>query len=83
MIIRKGRQDRKKGWFESFIDDTNIIEKFGFLIWFGMIGILYIIFDGFDIWIRIASSVFIFIVLSLLVYGFGVFMSSDERDWNR
>ena len=81
-MIRK-KQELKKGWFESFIDDTNIIEKFGFLIWFGMIGILYIIFDGFDIWIRIASSVFIFIVLSLLVYGFGVFMSSDERDWNR
>ena len=48
-----------------------------------MIGILYIMFDGFDIWIRIASSVSIFIVLSLLVYGFAIFMSSDERDWNR
>ena len=81
-MIRK-KQELKKGWFESFIDDTNIIEKFGFLIWFGMIGILYIMFDGFDIWIRIASSVSIFIVLSLLVYGFAIFMSSDERDWNR
>lgn len=83
MKIMRRKEQKPKGWFESFIDDTNIIEKFGFLIWFGMIGILYIMFDGFDIWIRIASSVSIFIVLSLLVYGFAIFMSSDERDWNR
>ena len=83
MIINRKKQQKPKGWFESFIDDTNIIEKLFFLIWFGMIGILYIMFDGFDIWIRIASSVSIFIVLSLLVYGFAIFMSSDERDWNR
>ena len=82
MIVRK-KDVKPKGWFESFIDDTNIIEKLFFLIWLGVIGIFYIMFDGFDIWIRIASSVSIFIVLSLLVYGFAIFMSSDERDWNR
>ena len=33
MIIRKGRQDRKKGWFESWIDDTTFIEKIVYIIW--------------------------------------------------
>ena len=81
-MIRK-KQELKKGWFESFIDDTNIIEKLMFLIWFGMIGILYIMFDVFDMWIRILLSIGSFILLSLLIYGFAVFMSSEERDWNR
>ena len=83
MIINKRNQPKSKGWFESFIDDTNIIVKFGFLIWFGMIGILYIMFDVFDMWIRILLSIGSFILLSLLIYGFAVFMSSEERDWNR
>ena len=51
MIIRKGRQDRKKGWFEAFIDNTNIIEKAIFLIWFGMIYMFYLMFDMFDIFL--------------------------------
>ena len=81
-MIRK-KQELKKGWFESFIDDTNIIEKLMFLIWFGMIAILYIMFDGFDIWIRVSLSVGLFILLSTMIYGFAVFMSSEERYWNR
>ena len=81
MIRRK--QPKPKGWFEAFIDDTNIIEKLFFLIWFGMIGILYIMFDGFDIWIRVSLSVGLFILLSTMIYGFAVFMSSEERYWNR
>ena len=53
MVINKNRNKQlKKGWFEQFIDDTNIIEKLIFLIWFGMIGIFYIMFDMFDILIR-------------------------------
>ena len=81
MIRRK--QPKPKGLFEAFIDDTNIIEKLFFLIWFGAIGIFYVMFDMFNIWIRVLLSVGLFTVLSLLIYGFAVFMSSEERDWNR
>ena len=81
MIRRK--QPKPKGWFESFIDDTNIIEKLVFLGWFCSIGVFYIMFDMFDIWIRILISVGLFSLSSILIYGFAVFMSSDERYWNR
>ena len=83
MKIMRRKEQKPKGWFESFIDDTNIIEKFGFLIWFGMIGILYIMFDGFDIWIRILLSVGLFSLSSIIIYGFAVFMSNEDRYWNR
>ena len=82
MIVRR-RQQKPIGWFEAFIDNTNIIEKAIFLIWFGMIYMFYLMFDMFDIWIRILISVGLFSLSSILIYGFAVFMSSDERDWNR
>ena len=81
MMVRR-KQEPKKGWFESFIDDTNIIEKLVFLIWFGMIGILYIMFDMFDMWLRILVSIGVFSLSSILIYWFGSFMSSQERHWN-
>ena len=82
MIVRK-KDVKPKGWFESFIDDTNIIEKLFFLIWFGAIGIFYVMLDWFNIWIRVLLSVGLFTLLSTMIYGFAVFMSSEERDWNR
>ena len=82
MVINKNRNKQlKKGWFEQFIDDTNIIEKLIFLIWFGMIGIFYIMFDMFEWWIRLLISISLFSLSSTLIYWFGVFMSSEERDW--
>ena len=82
MIINKRNQPKPVGWFEAFIDDTNIIEKILFLMWFGMIYMFYIVFDMFDIWIRILISIGLFSLSSLLIYWFGVFMSSEERNWN-
>ena len=84
MIINRKKQSKPKGWFESFIDDTNIIEKLIFIIWFTLPYFLFLMLDGIpNIWIKIASSIGSFILLSLFIYGFAVFMSSDERDWNR
>ena len=80
MIRRK--QPKPKGWFEAFIDDTNIIEKFIFLMWFCVIGAFYVMLDWFDIWIRVLLSVGLFTVLSILVYGFACFMSNQDRSWN-
>tara|TARA_Y100000296_G_C4990720_1_gene165284 strand:- start:190 stop:438 length:249 start_codon:yes stop_codon:yes gene_type:complete len=81
MMIRR-KPELKRGWFESWIDDTNIIEKLIFLIWFGMIGIFYIMFDMFNMWIRILVSIGSFTILSVLIYWFGIFMSSKDRNWN-
>ena len=75
MVVRK-KQEIKKGWFESFLDDTNIIEKLFFLVWFGVIGLFYVMFDMFNIWIRILLSVGLFTLLSTLIYGFAVFMNT-------
>ena len=81
MIVRR-RQQKPKGWFEAFIDDTNIIEKILFLMWFGVIYMFYLMFDMFDIWIRILISIGLFSLSSFVIYWFGVFMSSEERHWN-
>ena len=84
MIINRKKQQKPKGWFESWIDDTNIIEKLIFMIWFSLPYFLFLMLDGIsNIWIKVSSSAGVFILLSLLIYGFAVFMSSDERDWNR
>ena len=84
MIIRKGRQDRKKGWFESWIDDTTFIEKIVYIIWCVLPYGLFIMLDFIpNILIRLLIVSTIFIVVSLLIYGFGTFMSGDERRWNR
>tara|TARA_R100000008_G_scaffold84653_1_gene72644 strand:- start:616 stop:867 length:252 start_codon:yes stop_codon:yes gene_type:complete len=83
MIIRK-KDNKPKGWFESWLDDTNIIEKLIFMIWFTLPYFLFLMLDGIpNIWIKVTSTIGIFVSLSLLIYGFAVFMSSDERDWNR
>ena len=39
-------------------------------------------FDWFDMWIRVLISIGMFVVLSLIIYGFAKFMSSEERLWN-
>ena len=80
MIRRK--QEPKKSWSESFIDDTNFIEKIVFILWFGTGGMFYLMFDWFDMWIRVLISIGMFVVLSLIIYGFAKFMSSEERHWN-
>ena len=81
-VIRRN-QPKPKGWFEAFIDDTNIIEKLVFLMWFCVIGAFYVMLDWFDIWIRVLLSVGLFSLSSMMIYGFAVFMSNEDRYWNR
>jgi hypothetical protein len=80
-MIRREPQ-LKKSWFEIFIDDTTFVEKLVYIIWFGIIYIFYIMFDMFDIWIRVLLSIGLFTILSTLIYWFSKFMSSEERHWN-
>ena len=84
MMINKRNQPKPKGWFESFIDDTTFIEKIAYIIWCGLPYGLFIMLDFIpNILTRLLSVLLIFTILSLLIYGFAVFMSSDERNWNR
>jgi len=83
-MINKRNQPKPKGWFESFIDDTTFIEKIAYIIWCGLPYGLFIMLDFIpNILTRLLSVLLIFTILSLLIYGFAVFMSSDERNWNR
>ena len=38
--------------------------------------------DGLELWYIVLISIGIFILLTLLCYWFGKFMSSGDRDWN-
>ena len=85
MIVNRRREPQlKKAWFETFIDDTTFVEKLVYIMWCGLPYFLFLMLDIIsNIWIRTISTIGIFILLSLLIYGFGKFMSSGNRDWNR
>ena len=80
-MIRRREPIKKKGWFESFIDDYSFMEKLILMLWCTFPYFIFIMLDWFDIWIRVALALGIFIISSLLCYWFGVFMSSEDRDW--
>ena len=81
MIIRKGRQDRKKGWIEGWLD-LSFVEKLISIMWCAFPYPLWMMAEGLDIWYRIIISIGGFIFATLLCYWFGVFMSSGDRPWN-
>ena len=81
MIIRKGHQDRKKGWFEQWLDIT-FVEKLVTIAWCGMPYLLWMMSEGFSIVYRILIAVGVWVLMTLACWWFGHFMSSDERDWN-
>ena len=83
MIIKRRRHERKKGWFEIFLDDTTFIEKIVYIIWLFVPYAFYLMFDIFDMWIRVLLSGGIFIIISFLIYGFAMVMSNEDRYWNR
>ena len=80
-MIRREPQ-LKKSWFERFLEDYSFPEKMVVILWSGMSYLIWMIVDGLDIWIRALVSIGIFILLTLLCYWFGNFMSSDQRHWN-
>ena len=80
-MIHRRHQPRPKGWFEEWLD-LSFMEKLISIMWFGMTYMIWIMADGLDVWYRVIVSVGVFILLTLLCYWFGHFMSSSERDWN-
>ena len=81
MMIRDRHKPRPKGWFEEWLD-LSFMEKLISIMWFGMTYMIWMMAEGLDVWYRVIVSVSVFILLTLLCYLFGIFMSSDQRHWN-
>ncbi len=80
MIRRK--PELKKSWFEILIDDTTFPEKLVCITWCGLPYIIWIMLDNLIIWYKIIGTIGVWLLLTLLCYWFGKFMSSEERHWN-
>ena len=81
MMVRRREQIRNKGWFEEWLN-LSFMEKLISIMWFGMTYMIWMMAEGLDVWYRVIVSVSVFILLTLLCYLFGIFMSSDQRHWN-
>ena len=81
MMVRRREQIRNKGWFAEWLT-LSFMEKLISIMWFGMTYMIWIMAEGLDVWYRVIVSVGVFILLTLLCYWFGHFMSSDQRHWN-
>ena len=82
MIIRKDKNYKPKGWFETWIDDLSFPEKLITIAWCGMPYIIWLMMGDLLIWYKIIGSIGIWLLLTLLCYLFGHFMGSGDRDWN-
>ena len=80
-MIRR-HQPKQKGLFETIIEDTSFIEKITLIVWCGLPYLIWMMVDGLSVIYKIPISIGIWILLSLLCYWFGNFMSSDQRHWN-
>ncbi len=80
-MVRRREQIRNKGWFEEWLN-LSFMEKLISIMWFGMTYMIWMMAEGLDVWYRVIVSVSVFILLTLLCYLFGIFMSSDQRHWN-
>ena len=79
-MINKKYTDRKKGWFEQWLDIT-FPEKLITIAWCGMPYIIWMMVEGLSVPYKILTSIGVWILLTLLCWWFGHFMSSEERNW--
>ena len=79
-MIHKKYTDRKKGWFEEWLE-LSFMEKLVTIMWCGMPYLLWMISEGLSIPYRVITSISVWILLTLLCYWFGKFMSNEERSW--
>ena len=80
-MINKKYTDRKKGWFEQWLDIT-FPEKLITIAWWGMPYLLWMMAEGLGVVYKVPIVIVVWILLTLLCWLFGHFMSSEERDWN-
>ena len=81
MIINRRKPQRKKGWFEEWLD-LSFMEKLMSMMWCGLPYLIWLIVEDLSIIYKIPISIGGWILLTLLCYWFGRFMSSEERHWN-
>ncbi len=81
-MIRRREPVLKKGWFEVWIDDFSLPEKLVTIIWCGLPYIIWIMADSLNVVYKILISIGVWILLTLLCWWFGMFMSSGDRHWN-
>ena len=72
---------KNKNWGETFISDYSFPEKLIIILWCGFPYLIWMMCDGVEIWYRVLISVGIWILMTILCYWFGTFMSSQDRDW--
>ena len=81
MVVNRREQTLKKGWFEEWLDIT-FMEKLVTIAWCGLPYLIWLMVDGLSILYKIPITIGVWVLLTLLCYGFGKFMSSEERYWN-
>ena len=82
-MIRNREPIKDKSFFDKLISDTSFPEKLIVILWCMFPYFLYIMLDFLTVWwYRILGTVGVWVILSLFCYWFGVFMSSEDRDWN-
>ena len=80
-MIRRKEQTLKKGWLEEWLDIT-FVEKLVSIAWCGIPYLIWLITDELSIIYKIPISIGVWMLMTLLCYWFGKFMSSDQRYWN-
>ena len=78
MIIRDRYKPRNKGWFEEWLD-LSFMEKLVTVMWCGMPYMLWVMAEDLIVMYRLPIVIGIWILMTLLCYWFGKFMS--EREW--
>ena len=81
MMIRDRHKPQSKGWMEEWLD-ISFPEKLVTIAWCGLPYLIWLMVDGLDLIYKIPITIGIWILLTLLCYWFGKFMSSGERHWN-
>ena len=80
-MIRRKEQTLKKGWLEEWLDIT-FVEKLVSIAWCGIPYLIWLITDELSIIYKIPISIGVWMLMTLLCYWFGKFMSSEQRYWN-
>jgi hypothetical protein len=81
MMIRERHKPQSKGWFEEWLD-ISFVEKLISIMWCGLPYIIWLMADGLNVGYKVLVSIGVWILMTILCYWFGNFMSSQERYWN-
>ena len=83
MISRDRRGYKEKSFMEMLISDTSFPEKLIVIMWCGMTYLLWMMAEGLGVVYKVPIVISVWVLLTLLCYWFGHFMSSEDRSWYR